>query len=97
MNERILELAEQAGLKQRVWNSLGKELPMWQEDPDNPGLEKFAELLLKDCIAVCDETRKSYFKYRKGSDDFQDKNIYAEGEAASDVIKYKIKKHFGIK
>jgi hypothetical protein len=59
--------------------------------------EKFAELLLKDCIAVCDETRKSYFKYRKESDDFQDKNIYAEGEAASDVIKYKIKKHFGIK
>jgi len=49
MNERIRELAEQAGLQQRVWNSLGKELPMWQEDPDNPGLDKFAELIVKEC------------------------------------------------
>ena len=52
MNERIRELAEQAGLQQRVWNSLGKELPMWQEDPDNPGLDKFAELIVKECIEV---------------------------------------------
>ncbi len=50
MNERIKELAEQAGLQQRVWNSLGKELPMWQEDPDNPGLEKFAELIVRECM-----------------------------------------------
>jgi len=50
MNERIKELALQAGLQQRVWNSLGKELPMWQEDPDNPGLEKFAELIVKECV-----------------------------------------------
>ena len=49
MNERIKELALQAGLKQRIWNSLGKELPMWQEDPDNPGLEKFAELIVGEC------------------------------------------------
>ena len=51
MNERIKELALQAGLKQRIWNSLGKELPMWQEDPDNPGLEKFTELIVKECMA----------------------------------------------
>ena len=49
MNEQIKELALQAGLKQRIWNSLGKELPMWQEDPDNPGLEKFAELIVAEC------------------------------------------------
>ena len=49
MNERIKELALQAGLQQRVWNSLGKELPMWQEDPDNPGLDKFAELIVREC------------------------------------------------
>ena len=55
MNEKIKELAEQAGLKQRIWNSLGKELPMWQEDPDNPGLEKFAELIVKECVAIVDK------------------------------------------
>ena len=49
MNNRIQQLALQAGLKQRIWNSLGKELPMWQEDPDNPGLEKFAQLIVKEC------------------------------------------------
>ena len=48
MNERIKQLAEQAGLKQRIWNSLGKELPMWQEDPDNPGLAKFAESIVEE-------------------------------------------------
>lgn len=52
MNEKIKELAEQAGLKQRVWNSLGEELPMWQEDPYNPGLEKFAELIINKCIEI---------------------------------------------
>jgi hypothetical protein len=52
MNERIKQLAEQAGLKQRLWNSLGKELPMWQEDANNPGLEKFAELIVKECMEV---------------------------------------------
>ena len=54
MNERIKELAVQAGLKQRIWNSLGKELPMWQEDPDNPGLEKFAELIVRMCADAAD-------------------------------------------
>ena len=52
MNERIKQLALQAGLKQRIWNSLGKELPMWQEDPDNPGLAKFAELLVRECATL---------------------------------------------
>ena len=96
MNNRIQQLALQAGLKQRIWNSLGKELPMWQEDPDNPGLEKFAELIVGECMTMCDETRADYFKHRKAADDFTDKNIYAEGEAASDIIKYKMKKHFGV-
>ena len=50
MNERIEQLAEQAGLQKRIWNSLGKELPMWQEDPDNPGLAKFAELIVRETL-----------------------------------------------
>jgi hypothetical protein len=47
-------------------------------------------------MTICEETQAAYFKHRKATDDFQDKNIYAEGEAASDIIKYKIKKHFGV-
>ena len=59
-------------------------------------LEKFAELIVGECMTMCDETRADYFKHRKAADDFTDKNIYAEGEAASDIIKYKMKKHFGV-
>ena len=57
---------------------------------------KFAELIVGECMTMCDETRADYLKHRKAADDFTDKNIYAEGEAASDVIKYKMKKHFGV-
>lgn len=80
MNERIKELIEQA------------------YDPEYGFIipEKFAELIANECMTLCDETRADYFKHRKNSFDFQDKNIYAEGEAASDMIKYKIKKRFEI-
>ena len=70
MNERIRKLAEQAGLKQRIWNSLGKELPMWQEDPDNPGLEKFAELIVEDVLDQVKE-RAYYTGDRDWSDDVE--------------------------
>lgn len=87
MNERIQELAKKAGLYDE---KTPEEVPGF-----TACFEKFAELMVKECITLCDETRADYFKHRKNSFDFQDKNIYAEGEAASDMIKYKIKKHFG--
>ena len=80
MNERIRELAEQAGLKQRIWNSLGKELPMWQEDPDNPGLEKFAELIVRECL--------TFVEPMPGSGDIDDLALEAAREG--------IKQHFGV-
>jgi hypothetical protein len=87
MNERIKQLAEQATLA--VTKPDGHYIVQaWQA--------KFAELIVKECMTMCDDTRADYFKHRKSADDFQDKNIYAEGEAASDIIKYKIKKHFGV-
>ena len=73
MNERIKELALQAGLQQRVWNSLGKELPMWQEDPDNPGLEKFAELIVKECIDIAKHHVMNISTY--GDAEFVDEQI----------------------
>ena len=80
MNERIKELIEQA------------------YDPEYGFIipEKFAELIVAECMKTCDETQAAYLKHRKASDDFQDKNIYAEGEAACDIIKYKLKKQFGV-
>ena len=46
MNERIRELAEQATKK---YDRLGNEIPFAQ-----PDLEKFAELIVRDCMDVVD-------------------------------------------
>ena len=88
MNERIKELAEQAGYS-------------WHNQFSGPilspnAIEKFAELIVQECMTMCDTVSTDYLKHRKGAFDFQDKNIYAEGEAACDIIKYKMKKQFGV-
>ena len=92
MNERIRELVAEAGatLNQDFYQNV-VDITMGPQE-----LEEFAELIVRECMAFCDETRSAYLKHRKASDDFTDKNIYAEGEAASDIIKYKMKKHFGV-
>ena len=94
MYERIRELYEQAGIQ--FPNNL-------VEGVNGPGvvspkdkLAKFAELIVEECMTMCDTVSADYLKHRKGAFDFQDKNIYAEGEAACDIIKYKMKKHFGV-
>lgn len=91
MNDKIKELAEQATtvMVPKSGDHAGMEFHCFDK-------EKFAELIVRECVTMCDETRADYFKHRKAADDYTDKNIYAEGEAASDIIKYKMKKHFGV-
>lgn len=91
MNEQLKQFATQA------WNYANKNSQEGDGLFGNLQLSKFAELIVKECMTMCDETQADYFKHRKAADDFTDKNIYAEGEAASDIIKYKMKKHFGVK
>ena len=86
MNERIRELAEQAGFQSYITT----------HEEDVAMFEKFAELIAKDCIDICTETQSEYHKLRIGSDDFTDKLLYCEGETSADRIKYKLKKHFGV-
>jgi hypothetical protein len=83
MNERIKQLAIEAGAQGIV-------------NRDFIDVKKFAELIVEECMTMCDTVSADYLKHRKGAFDFQDKNIYAEGEAACDIIKYKMKKHFGV-
>ena len=50
MNPRIRELAEQAKLKTELWNN-PEPFVIYKEDVNYPGgLEKFAELLIKDVL-----------------------------------------------
>ena len=83
MNERLQNLAREAG---------HFEFNKW----DYFDINKFAELIVKESITMCDELQAQYFTSRKSTMDFGEKQIYAEGEAACDIIKYKMKKHFGV-
>jgi hypothetical protein len=83
MNERLQNLAREAG---------HFEFNKW----DYFDINKFAELIVKESMAMCDELQAQYLTSRKSTMDFGEKNIYAEGEAACDIIKYKMKKQFGV-
>ena len=85
MNERIKELAKQA--------VSGIQTDFYIPDVFK---EKFAELIVKDCMALCDELKVEYFNHRKGTMDFEEKHIYAEGEAACFNLRFKMKKQFGV-
>jgi hypothetical protein len=100
MNERIKLLAEQA--KEYADTKYSKLVSTSRWGDSVPGIgelytEKLAELIVQECMTMCDNVSADYFKHRKAADDFQDKNIYAEGESACDEVRYEIKKHFGVK
>lgn len=59
-------------------------------------LERFAERIVRECLSICDKETAEYVKFRQGTSDFDEKNIYAEGEVAAMGIKYKIKHLFGV-
>ena len=88
MNERIRKLAEQATTYIEPTSNSGEG---WIFDK-----EKFAELIVRECMTMGDELKAQYLTSRKSTMDFDEKNIYAEGVAACDVLKYKMKKHFGV-
>lgn len=83
-NERIKELANKAGYNDQIFE-ISKE-----------GLEKLVKLAVLDCMAMCEELKEEYFKHRKNTTDFDEKHIYAEGEAACFNLRYKMKKRFGV-
>jgi hypothetical protein len=93
MNKRIKELYTNAN----AWALHNYPPPVNPFEWEDLRSKKFAELIVEECMTMCDTVSADYLKHRKGAFDFQDKNIYAEGEAACDIIKYKMKKHFGVK
>jgi hypothetical protein len=54
----LKELAEQAGLKTELWHN-PEPFVIYKEDPDNPGLEKFAELIVRECINIIKANEQS--------------------------------------
>jgi len=99
MNQRIQELAEQAHSYACKYAQQPDYNP---HNPYNQGMykqrydSKFAELIVAECLSMCDETQAVYYKHRLASLNFTDKNRYAAGETAADTIYTKIKLHFGV-
>ena len=55
---------------------------------------QFANAIAGECVTIAENLAKKYVKARKEECDFGVKNIYVEGETASNTIKRKIKRHF---
>jgi hypothetical protein len=84
MNERIRELAEQAGITTNIdTDYYEKDMNKWVDYFS----EKFAELIVKECIETVAENMYS------GStpSDFSDGADFAYAQAISDI-----KQHFGV-
>jgi hypothetical protein len=82
MNERIRELAEQAGLEFDDDLVLEPEAIYYTTQKD---LEKFAELIVRECVEVCG----SVAAVRAGYHD-------ADGRDTADSCGDQIKEHFGV-
>jgi S-adenosylmethionine:diacylglycerol 3-amino-3-carboxypropyl transferase len=99
MNERIKELAVQARNyaldEKRIYERMHNTEQCMEEYREVYN-EKFAELIVRECMSMSDELKAQYLTSRKSTMDFDEKNIYAEGEAACDILRYKMKKHFGV-
>ena len=64
----LLELKQQAGI---------------QDNPDQEGLDLFAELIVQECVQTCINEGKTY-------------EIESAGEYSSNLYATAIKKHFGV-
>ena len=83
MNPRIQELAEQAGINIDSFQFSGTPI---KHIVDEPSLEKFAELIVRECAEISEQSQWSEAKgeYYEG---FNEAMIY---------VSNKIKEHFGV-
>jgi hypothetical protein len=84
MNERIKQLAEQAGMREC---SLGYGMPenvLWGENQ----IANFAELIVKECAKICSEIGHAHI-----SDELDGSPEFGHGANWS---AYRIKEHFGV-
>jgi hypothetical protein len=95
MNERIKELVKQAGL-----NIDGYDYPIWGcldgEDEKKEFLEKFAELIVKECDHLIQQ--QVSLKFKDGWEQSGVSDDWAYGYyAASTLSRTILKQHFGVK
>jgi len=87
MNKQMKLLALRAGFNEMgIWNINGIE----------EYHQRFAELIVLECVDICKGERSKYNKLRQSADNQADFNMYAEGGAVCDSIHMQIRKLFGV-
>ena len=84
-------------MNERIFTELYKKA--WGHFPcptGEPELEKFAELIVKECIGAISEVKESFFEFRLETDDFTEKNKFFAGEDACNQSVRKIETLFGV-
>lgn len=89
MNDRIKELADQAGVSITAADKKG----VFTLLPDKQ--KKFAELIIRECIEKCREERHIYEKKAEAYDGFVSDMAMGSVRSADNIITT-IKEHFGV-
>lgn len=93
MNKLIEDLLYKSGGMTNTYSSPDVDGFIISEDQIN----LFVESIVNECSNIADKEALDYKNARKESWDFNEKNIYAEGEFACYSIKSKINRKFGVK
>ena len=91
MNERIKQLWEDNDTIEVCYPEQGSPVSV-----SATTLEKFAELIVKECIGAISEVKERFFKFRLETDDFTEKNRFCAGEDACNQSVRKIETLFGV-
>ena len=96
MNEKLRQLAEQAGMVHGGYAN-GTKIMTWRESFDNPGsLEKFAEMIVRECLDILDRNNPrppgTVILYSMD----QDQHFDTGWQVAVETKQARIKQHFGV-
>jgi hypothetical protein len=88
MNEKIRELAEQAKI---TFTDYGSGEFLTEDDISLPRLEKFAELIVRECIGITDDLVN-----RNVDGSWTSNELYTDYNGALFEVKRRIEEHFGV-
>jgi len=91
MNEQIRLLAEQAGMVKILTQHAHEYGAGTFEDTEYPELEKFAELIVRECLTVLDGLVD-----RQADGSWTSNELYTDYNGALHLADQQIKQHFGV-
>lgn len=96
MNELIKRLELEAYIKtEQEWIDPSNNMP-YQVLANEFNRERFAQLVAAECARIATTVASSYLAQRRQADDFVEKNVLAEGQAATEEVQMRILAEFGV-